>query len=153
MTRTLVTEHFFLDEFLVSEKAEKFGIPNTPTTAHLKNIEKLLAPGLEMVRSILDSRAIVITSAYRNPKVNKIVGGTSTSAHPKGFAADIRVAGLTHFTVAHRLAASSLKFDQLILEISRNIVHISFDPRLRGQIKTQAKGPGTEIVDGLPSHN
>jgi zinc D-Ala-D-Ala carboxypeptidase len=80
-----------------------------------------------------------------------MVGGTATSAHPKAFAADIRVAGLTHFETARKLAASALKFDQLILEISRNIVHLSFDPRLRGQVKTQAKGPGTKIVNGLPN--
>jgi len=150
MPRTRLTDHFFLDEFLVSDTAEKFGIANTPTAEHLVNIEKYLAPGLEKARGLLDGRAIVITSAYRNPKINKIVGGTATSAHPKGYAADIRVAGLTHFQVARALAASKLKFDQLILEISRNIVHLSFDPRLRGQVKTQAKGPGTEIVDGLP---
>ncbi len=60
------------------------------------------------------------------------------------------MAGLTHFQVARILAASSLEFDQLILEISRNIVHLSFDPRLRGQVRTQAGGPGTPIVAGLP---
>jgi putative chitinase len=150
MPRTKLTEHFFLDEFLVSDTADTLGIPNTPTTAHLANIEQFLAPGLERARAILDGRLIVITSAYRNPKINKIVGGTPTSAHPKGYAADIRVAGLTHFAVARALAASALKFDQLILEISRNIVHISFDPRLRRQVRTQAKGAGTKIVDGLP---
>ncbi len=151
MPRTKLTEHFFLDEFLVSDTADNLGIPNTPTPAHMANIEQFLAPGLEQARAILSGRAIVITSAYRNPKINKIVGGTPTSAHPKGYAADIRVAGLTHFAVARLLAASALKFDQLILEISRNIVHLSFDPRLRGQVKTQAKGPGTKIVDGLPA--
>ena len=150
MVRVKLSDNFFLDEFLVSDTAVKFGIPNDPTPGHLANIEKLLVPGLEKVRKLLEDRAIVITSAYRNPKINKIVGGTPTSAHPKGYAADIRVAGLTHFEVAQKLAASKLKFDQLILEISRSIVHISFDPRLRRQVKTQAKGPGTEIVDGLP---
>ena len=115
-----------------------------------RNIESFLAPGLEKARALLGGRSIVVTSAYRNPKINQIAGGTPTSAHPKGFAADIRVAGLTSIAVARKLAASSLRFDQLILETSRNIVHLSFDPRLRGQVKTQAKGPGTPIVDGLP---
>ena len=150
MTRTRLSDNFFLDEFLISEKADQFGILNTPEPEHLKNITDILVPGLEKARKVMDSRAIVITSAYRNPRVNKLVGGTPTSAHPKGFAADIRVAGLTHFQVARVLAASKLKFDQLILEISRNIVHLSFDPRQRMQVKTQARGPGTEIVDGLP---
>ncbi len=150
MSRTKLTEHFSLEEFLVSDTAEKFGIANTPTAAHLANIKKYLAPGLEQARKALGGRAIVITSAYRNPRINKIVGGVATSAHPLGYAADIRVAGMTHRAVAQKLAASDLKFDQLILEISRNIVHLSFDPRMRRQVKTQAKGPGTQIVDGLP---
>lgn len=149
MAREKLSDHFYLDEFLVSSKAEEYGIPNTPDKKHLDNMKKYLVPGLEKARSLLGDRAIVITSAYRNPKVNDIVGGTKTSAHPQGYAADIRVAGMTHRQVAHKLAASKLKFDQLILEISRNIVHLSFDPRLRGQVKTQAGGPGTTIVDGL----
>jgi zinc D-Ala-D-Ala carboxypeptidase len=150
MARERISDNFFLDEFLVSDKADQFGIPNTPEPEHLKSIMTLLVPGLEAARTILENRAIVITSAYRNPRVNKLVGGTPTSAHPRGFAADIRVSGLTHFQVARLLAASRIRFDQLILEISRNIVHLSFDPRLRMQVKTQARGPGTEIVDGLP---
>ena len=150
MARTRLTEHFFLDEFLVSDTADRSGIANTPTADHLANIGKVLAPGLEKARSILGARAIVITSAYRNPAINRIVGGTATSAHPKGYAADIRVAGLSPVAVARTLAASGLTCDQLILETSRAVVHVSFDPRLRGEVKTQAGGPGTAIVDGLP---
>ena len=150
MARKKISDNFYLDEFLVSDEADKAGIANEPTPEHMANIEKYLAPGLEKTRKLLGNRAIVITSAYRNPKVNKLVGGVVTSAHPLGYAADIRVAGLTHFETAKKLAASALKFDQLILEISRNIVHLSFDPRLRMQVKTQAKGPGTPVVDGLP---
>lgn len=150
MPRTSLTDHFYLDEFLVSETADRLGIANRPTAAHLANIAQYLGPGLEKARTILGNRAIVITSAYRNPLINRIVGGTPTSAHPLGYAADIRVAGLTHFQVARLLAASDLKFDQLILEISRSIVHLSFDPRLRGEVKTQALGAGSPIVGGLP---
>lgn len=150
MARKKISDNFYLDELLVSDEAFKAGIENEPTAEHLANLTKYLAPGLEKARKLLGNRAIVVTSAYRNPKVNKLVGGTPTSAHPLGYAADIRVAGLTHFETAKKLAASNLKFDQLILEVSRNIVHLSFDPRLRGQVKTQAKGAGTPIVDGLP---
>ncbi len=153
MTRTRLSDHFLLDEFLVSSTASRLGISNEPESDHLDNIKEYLVPGLEKARSILGDRAIVITSAYRSPRVNRAVGGTPTSAHPKGYAADIRVAGLSHLTVARTLAASDLDFDQMILEISRRIVHISFDPRLRREVKTQARGPGTEIVWGLPDIN
>ena len=57
MARTRLTEHFFLDEFLVSDTADRSGIANTPTADHLANIGKVLAPGLEKARSILGARA------------------------------------------------------------------------------------------------
>ena len=43
---------------------------------------------------------------------------------------------------------SGLKFDQLIFEKGR-CVHISFDPRLRGQVKRQPGGPNTKTFPGL----
>jgi putative chitinase len=46
------------------------------------------------------------------------VGGVPNSAHAIGLAADFEVAGLSPAAVARRLQASTLVFDQLILETS-----------------------------------
>ena len=55
---------------------------------------------------------------------------------------------------AHK--AGKLEFDQLILETSRNIVHISFDPEggtrkqgMRGDVLTQKLGAGTPFQQGI----
>ncbi|MEY2928129.1 MAG: hypothetical protein RL367_2606, partial [Pseudomonadota bacterium] len=39
--------------------------------------------------------------------------------------------------------------DQLIYEILPNIVHISFDPRVRQQVKTQRHGPNSPLEEGI----
>lgn len=147
-----LSEHFTLAEFTISDAAEAIGDANAPLPEHLANL-KVTAAGFEKVRTILGDRAIVLTSGYRNPRVNKKVGGVKTSAHALGLAGDFRVAELPPLTCARRLEQAMrdgmIKFDQLIHETSRGIVHLSFDPRLRCQVLTQASGPGTTIVNGL----
>ena len=143
-----LSPHFTLAEFTRSDKAIELGEPNQPTRAHLSNLQRLAA-GLEKVRAICGDRPVTITSGYRNPKVNKVVGGVPTSAHALGHAADFRVSGLSPMAAARLIRDSDLVFDQLILETSRNIVHISFDPRQRRQVLTQKGGPGSRVEQGL----
>lgn len=150
-----LTKNFQMDEFTVSSTANARGISNKPTPEHETRIKEVLAPGMQLVRDIF-GRAVVITSAYRNPFVNKLVGGVPNSDHAEAYAADFRVAGLSSFQVASRLADEMKtggrlhgKVDQLILETSRSIVHISFAPRKRGQLLTQKRGPGTPFLSGI----
>lgn len=151
----MVTANFSLEEFLVSDTADKIGDANEPTPEHLKNLIDHTIPGWQIVRDIT-GRAIVITSGYRNPRVNKAVGGVSNSDHALGFAGDGRAAGMSAYGFAQLIAAAMKpgrplhgKVDQLILETSRKIVHLSFAPRRRGQIMTQRKGPGTPFEIGI----
>lgn len=148
-----LSPNFSLAEFTVSDTAERIGDANLPTPEHLANL-KITAAGFEVARHILGDCAIVITSGYRNARVNKAVKGVKTSAHTLGFAGDFHAAGIPPLAVAKRLAAAMregrIKFDQLILESSRNIVHLSFDQRLRCEVKTQAQAAGTSVVFGLP---
>jgi zinc D-Ala-D-Ala carboxypeptidase len=150
-----LTKNFWLSEFLVSSTADAKGIANTPTPEHEQRIRKVLAPGLQIIRDELGV-AVTITSAYRNPQVNKLVGGVPNSDHPQAWAADIRAAGLSAFALAKRIAAMMKpgqplhgKVDQLILETSRRIVHVSFAPRLRGQLLTQRGAAGTAFEQGI----
>lgn len=141
-----LSAHFSLEEFTISSKALSMGVKNTPTPPHLENLKRL-AERMEAVRALFN-RPIEITSAYRNPQVNAAVGGVPTSAHALGHAADFHVDGMTDLEASKRIRDSGLKFDQLIYEKSR-CVHISFDPRLRGQVLRQPGGPGSAVYNGL----
>jgi len=145
-----LSRNFWLNEMIASDAARALGDNNGPTAEHLGNL-RTLALGMEQVRAILGGQPIRIESAYRNPRVNAAVGGVPNSAHAVGLAADFQVAGLSPIEVARKLQASKLVFDQLILETSRSICHISFAPLLRREVLTQAGGPGTRTVAGLPS--
>lgn len=151
---TQLSAHFTLEELTHSDTAIARHIDNTPLPEHLRNLQTYTAPGLENVREICGNQPVNVHDAYRNPTVNRIVGGTSTSAHPEGLAADIDVPGQTTLQTARLIAAAmkagKIKIDQLILERTpATAVHVSFDPRARGMMGRQPGGPGTPIDWGF----
>lgn len=148
-----LTQNFTLQEFLKSDTAAALRIKNDPSPEHLNNLFQL-AYALECLRAgAYANRAMIITSAYRNPEVNAAVGGTSTSAHPMGYAADYYVVGLPILQAAQQAVdfvnRTRLPYDQLIYEPTRGIVHLSVDPKYRRQVLTQVGGPGSRIVPGI----
>lgn len=143
-----LSKHFTLGELTVSETAIRLGLDNFPDKKHMAALTAT-ALGLEQIRHLFGSIPVIVTSAYRSPKVNAAVGGTATSDHAIGWAADIRIPPHGPLEVSSRIAESSIMFDQLIYEPSRNITHISFNPRLRRQLLTQKLGPGTPIIKGI----
>jgi len=74
-----LTENFHLDEFLVSETAERMGIDNDPPDDVIDNLRGL-ASTLEEVRKVLGNRPITITSGYRSPNLNRAVNGSRKPA-------------------------------------------------------------------------
>jgi hypothetical protein len=64
-------------------------LPNQPTSeAHTKNLG-LLSDFLAKLPFF-----VKVNSGYRSPAVNDAVGGTATSQHPNGLAADIQVSAI-----------------------------------------------------------
>lgn len=119
-----LSPHFSLYEFLESEKAAEHGIDNTPSDATVHALQQL-AERLERVREIL-GQPLHISSGYRCPDLNAIVGSKPSSDHCKGLAADFVCPAFgTPVDICHRLVASDVPFKQLIYE--RTWVHISFD--------------------------
>lgn len=84
------TEHFVLSEFLASRKAEEQRIPNIPLKRHIDRLRNLAVRCLEPTRQRFNL-PIQVTSGYRCPKLNQLVGGVPDSQHMEGMAADIQV--------------------------------------------------------------
>jgi hypothetical protein len=110
-----MTPNFTLAELTASETAERHGIDNTPTPEHLENLQRL-AEFLETVKTALGGKPVMINSAYRGPAVNEKVGGSKSSQHMIGCAADIRIPGMNPDQVCRAIIAVDLPYDQLIRE-------------------------------------
>ncbi len=143
-----LSPHFTLEEFIASDTAQSQGIDNTPTPEHLLNLEAL-AIALEPVRTLL-GQPMKISSGYRNPTLNAAVNGVSNSDHALGWAVDF-VSPLfgTPFDICQAIKASAIKFDQLIHE-KRRWVHLSFNPRMRGETLTLPPEGGGYVSGILP---
>ena len=84
-----LTEHFSLGEMLRSCTADYFGIDNVPTVEQHENMQALCEKVLEPLRKKFG--VIIISSGFRNPRLNQAVGGSPQSQHMRGEAADILV--------------------------------------------------------------
>lgn len=110
-----LTRHFSLEEFTRSQTASRLGLDNTPPEGVLVNLKRL-AGVLEKIRELTGRHAVLITSGYRSPALNRQIGGSRTSAHMDGRAADIVVRGMSPLALARKIQASGLVLDQLIYE-------------------------------------
>ena len=124
-------KHFNLSEFFRSSTAAKNGIKNEPSIDEratiVRNINLLVDNVLDPVRDMVRD-PIIITSGYRCPQVNRLVGGVNNSQHMSGCAADFHVMGFTH-PMMHQVFLyifNTLEFDQLIFYCSKNIIHVSY---------------------------
>ena len=130
-----VFEHFFPPHFSFyelthSNYAERHGINNIPSPAVKQNLLSL-AKTLEKVRSAL-GHPITINSGYRNLELNRGIGGHPKSAHMQGYAADFICWGFgSPSQIVRAIKKAGIQYDQLITEGSW--VHISIDPRMRGE--------------------
>jgi putative chitinase len=126
--------HFTIEELCQSDIGERAGIVNIPSPIVLVNLNNLII-SLEKVRELLGGKSIHINSGYRSPTLNRFIGGSNTSAHCLGFAADFKCKDFgTPKEITQLIKDSGLKYDQLIYE--GTWVHISIDPKMRQQTLT-----------------
>lgn len=122
------TEHkyFTLEELTKSNTALSYGIDNTPPERFVPNLHRLM-DYLDKVREAY-GEPMRVSSGYRSPQLNSLVGGSSTSQHKQGLAADLIVPDLDRlFGVIRKLGG----FDQLIDERPKGRgrwVHVSIAP-------------------------
>lgn len=122
-------KYFTIEELSASTEARKIGIDNTPTTEAVANLTALVEAVLDPLRNRY-GHPIHVSSGYRCPRLNKAVGGSATSQHMTGEAADIYVTNAKDKAMLFSLIYYLLPFDQLIWERGNDEapawVHVSY---------------------------
>jgi hypothetical protein len=152
---TQLTANFSLHELSKSETALRLGLDNTPDDEATENLRLLCEKVLQPVRDHY-GKGVKVNSAYRSPESNAAVGGSKTSDHCKGMAADIEIPGVANADLAQWIM-DNLEYTQLILEFytpgipDSGWVHVSYDPNnLKKQELTATKVAGkTQYLPGL----
>jgi len=150
-----LSKNFSLEEMTKSETALRHGMDNTPKAAEIANLVVLCEKVLQPVRDHYQ-KGVKVNSGYRAPEVNAKVGGSKTSDHCKGMAADIEIPGVPNHELAEWIS-KNLSFTQVILEFytpgvpDSGWVHVSYDPAdLKKQELTAVKRDGkTVYLPGL----
>lgn len=126
-----ISTHISYKEATRSQTAERLGLPNTPDSAQLANMKLIAEKVFEPLREHM-REPIRISSFFRSEKVNKAIGGSTTSQHKNGEAMDICAFANSPYTNADlfHYIKNSLEFDQLIWEFGNDRnpdwVHVSY---------------------------
>ena len=150
-----LSANFTLKELTKSDTATRLGIDNTPDDATIENLKLLCEMVLQPVREHF-GKSVTVNSGFRSPATNQATGGSKTSDHCKGQAADIEIDGLPNPELAQWIM-DNLDYTQLILEFytqgqpNSGWVHVSYDPNnLKKQELTAVKVAGkTTYLNGL----
>ena len=150
-----LTNNFSLTEMVKSETALRHDMDNTPGETEIENLKQLCEQVLQPVRNHFQT-GVKVNSGFRHPEVNAKVGGSKTSDHCKGQAADIEIPGIPNADLAIWIM-DNLQYTQLILEFytpgipDSGWVHVSYDPaNLKKQNLTAVKKDGkTVYLPGL----
>ena len=128
-----LSKNFSLIEFTESNTAIRNGIDNNPTAEHIHNLVELCENVLQPLRDRIGS-SIRVTSGYRSEALNTAIGGSKTSDHSFGRAADIKLVinGVNMSEeLYHGIKAMGVPFKQIIWEFGDDDtpqwVHIAFD--------------------------
>lgn len=132
-----LSKNFTLNELTKTS----YNVDNTPNNTQINNLKELCNEVLQSIRDKFGS-GILITSGFRSNELNKLIGGSTTSAHSYGFAADTKPvnADMRAYQKCVLEWAKTNKFDQIIIEYPTNYVaswiHIGIKNR-KGQQRKQ----------------
>lgn len=119
-------KYFTIAELCKSDTADRLGIDNRLPKDLLPNVENLITEVLDPLREWY-GKPITVNSGFRSPALNKAVGGSATSDHMQGRAADITGGSPAENKRLFNLVQSlGLPFDQLIDEKNFAWVHVSY---------------------------
>lgn len=138
-----LSRNFTLAELTVSQEAARSGLPNKPNADQVERLRRLCAEVLQPLRDALRC-PVVVTSGYRSPTINRRIGGSVSSQHCRGEAADLIVPGMEPAEVVARIHKLALPVDQCIEEFGR-WVHVSHGPRHRRQYLAAQRAAGETV--------
>jgi len=121
-----LSKNFTLPEIIHSNTAKRLGINNAPNKEHLKNMQVLVRDLIQPMRDALGP--IRISSGYRNPELNRAIGGSSKSQHCKGEALDLQFwkkGEMCNKEIYDWVIKEGIEFDQMINEFDFAWIHIS----------------------------
>ena len=138
----ILTKNFTLEEMTRSDTARRNQINNEPSAAVVENLGILCSRLLQPIREAW-KKPIVVTSGYRCKTLNMMLGGSLTSQHMTGQAADFRTTSATqeeNCRLWQLILTLDLPCDQLVWEYGSRSngpdwIHISFGPKNRREIK------------------
>lgn len=138
-------KYFTFEELIYSEDAlKKYDIRNKTTQTIESNLDRLITELLDPIREMW-GKPLQVSSGFRCDKLNGKVRGSKTSRHKDGLAADLDAGtNADNKALAKMIAASGLKFDQLIDEKGYAWVHVG--------LTTKDRTPRQEILrtkDGI----
>lgn len=150
-----LTANFTLAEMIKSETALRHDMDNTPGDAEIANLKALAENVLQPIRDHF-GKGVKVNSGFRHPEVNAKVGGSKTSDHCQGQAADIEIPGVANADLAQWIV-DNLEFRQVILEFytpgipDSGWVHVSYvSGDNKKQVLTATKQNGkTVYLPGL----
>lgn len=128
-------KYFTIDELCWSTTANKLKINNEPDTQTKNNLTILTENCLDPIRELWGS-PIKVNSGFRCAKLNTAVGGSQTSHHLYGKAADVTTGSKKdNKKLFEMILDSSINFTQLIDEKNYQWIHISYDAEnLKNQV-------------------
>ena len=121
-----LSENFTLEELTASYTARSRKINNTPNEMQIENLTRLCVEILQPIRNHWGN-PLIVTSGFRSPELNMVVGGSATSQHLKGEAVDI----ISYDTrklwklITEMIKKGEIRVGQLIDEKNLSWIHIS----------------------------
>ena len=130
-----LTKNFTLEELSNSSTAKRLGIDNIPNNEQVNNLRLLCEKVLQPIREKY-GKPIIVSSGFRCEKLNKAIGGSKTSEHRYGMAADFHSVSDTlsdNKALWDLIRTMNLNFGQLIYEYGSDSgpdwIHISYNDK------------------------
>ena len=133
-----LTEHFSFEELVNTSHDELLESNIAIAESYMKQL-KYVAGTLEELRAVLGV-PLKVTSGFRSPQLNKLVGGSPTSGHTKGLCADVIPLGVNVVEAQKKIIANKDKCPSLkkcILEIVKGSEWLHIETKTEANQPTQ----------------